>query len=173
MIWHRKAKKWTAAESDRATRMTVEIGCIFCWLDEATRGPCEHRHHIKSGNKRMGHWYTLPVCAQHHRDCHNGRFGHAVQIDRWLKVQHILGLDDTLPRSKIVPRSVTTGARLKSGASHVEVVKTEMDHASNQSIAQTLSARVPKTDDGAGAGSATGTSLDRSDRRSSPGGSPC
>jgi hypothetical protein len=106
VIWHRKAKRWTAAESDRANRMTVEIGCIFCWLDEGQRGTCDHRHHIISGNKRMGHWYTLPCCARHHRDCHNGTFSHAVQIDRWLKVQHILNLDDALPSSKILPRRI-------------------------------------------------------------------
>lgn len=104
MIWHRNAKPWTKAETARADRMAQDIGCIFCWLDEGHRGPCEHRHHIKCGNKRMGHWYTLPCCEKHHNDCHNGTYNHATQIDRWLKVQHALGLDDALPPSKIMPR---------------------------------------------------------------------
>lgn len=101
MIWSRNAKPWKKAETERADRMAEEIGCIFCWLDEGHRGPCDHRHHIKEGNVRMGHWYTLPCCERHHNDCHNGTFGHAVQIDRWLKVQHALDLSDELPLSKI------------------------------------------------------------------------
>lgn len=104
MIWHRHAKPWKKAELARAERMAVEIGCIYCWLEEGHRGPCDHRHHIKNGNKRMGHWYTLPVCERHHNDCHNGTYSHANQIDKWLKVQHALKLPDDLPKSKIVPR---------------------------------------------------------------------
>ena len=104
MIMHRNAKPWTKAETARADRMAEEIGCIFCWLDTGSRGPCDHRHHIISGNKRMGHWWTLPLCEPHHADCHNGTFSHAMQIDAWLKTQHALGLSDELPVSKIVPR---------------------------------------------------------------------
>jgi hypothetical protein len=52
----------------------------------------------------MGHWYTLPVCVKHHGMCHDSTFGYRVQIDTWLKVQHILALPDELPKSKIVPR---------------------------------------------------------------------
>ena len=110
MIWHRKAKPWTKAEVERAARLVSEIGCIFCWLDEGQRGPCDHRHHIISGNKRMGHWYTLPCCTRHHADCHNGTFSHAVQIDRWIKTQHALNLSDELPRSKIFKRELLSEA---------------------------------------------------------------
>lgn len=106
MIAHKNAVPWTKDEKARAERMAVEIGCIFCWLEQGRRGPCENRHHIISGNKRMGHWYTLPVCVRHHADCHNGTFNHAKQIDTWLKVQHALGLNDELPKSKILPRRV-------------------------------------------------------------------
>jgi hypothetical protein len=103
VIMHRWAKSWTKAERERSARMGEEIGCIFCGLNGDT-GPCDVRHHIISGNKRMGHWYTLPCCEKHHADCHNGTFNHAAQIDRWLKVQHLLGLSDELPTSKIVKR---------------------------------------------------------------------
>ncbi len=106
MIWYANAKPWKSAEKARAARMAAEIGCIFCALD-GDKGPCDNRHHIKSGNKQMGHWYTIPVCLKHHADCHNGTFNHAVQIDRWLKVQHLLGLNDELPRSKIYKRPQT------------------------------------------------------------------
>lgn len=104
MIWHKKAERWTKAEKARADRMEVVIGCIFCSLELGRRGPCQNRHHIISGNKRMGHWYTLPVCLGHHADCHNGTYDHAKQIDTWLKVQHALGLSDELPTTKIYPR---------------------------------------------------------------------
>jgi len=103
VIWSRNQKPWTKAERARATRMADVIGCIFCGL-KGDKGPCDVRHHIISGNKRMGHWYTLPCCNPHHADCHNGTFSHAVQIDRWLKVQHILELSDELPKSKIFKR---------------------------------------------------------------------
>lgn len=107
MIWHANAKPWTKAEKARADRMAAEIGCIFCWLEDGQRGPCDHRHHIISGNKRIGHWYTLPCCTRHHGDCHNGTFNHAKQIDTWLKVQHALDLSDELPKSKILPRRLS------------------------------------------------------------------
>lgn len=110
MIMHRNAKPWTKAETARADRMAEIIGCIYCWLDEGFRSNCDNRHHIKSGNKRMGHWYTLPVCARHHLECHDGTRGHSDQIHMWLKVQHILELPDELPRSKIVPRRNITEA---------------------------------------------------------------
>ncbi len=109
MIWHRKAKPWTKAETERADRMALEIGCIFCGLN-GNRGPCDHRHHIKSGNKRMGHWYTLPLCERHHAYCHDGTIRNSVQIHAWLKVQHILKLSDELPRSKIFKRELLSEA---------------------------------------------------------------
>lgn len=105
MIWHANAKPWTKAELARAERMAEEIGCIFCGLN-GDMGPCAVRHHIISGNKRMGHWYTLPLCEKHHTDCHNGTLNHAMQIDRWLKVQHLLGLSDELPPSKLPKRNI-------------------------------------------------------------------
>lgn len=103
MIWSRNAKPWTKAETARADRMAEEIGCIFCGL-MGDKGRCDVRHHIIDGNKRMGHWFTLPVCEKHHGHCHDGMFGHATQIDTWLKVQHMLDLSDELPSSKIFKR---------------------------------------------------------------------
>lgn len=103
MIWYRHAKPWTKAEKARADRMAIEIGCIYCAL-RGDRGRCDHRHHVKDGNKRMGHWFTLPVCEADHIKCHNGTYSHADQIDKWLKVQHALNLSDELPPSKIYKR---------------------------------------------------------------------
>ena len=104
MIMHRNSKPWTKAETARAARMAEEIGCIYCWLETGHRGPCDVRHHIISGNKRMGHWYTLPCCEKHHADCHNGTFNRPNQLDTWLKVQHALNLSDEFPASKVFKR---------------------------------------------------------------------
>jgi len=104
VIWSRHAKPWTKCETARADRMAVEIGCIFCWLDEGHRGPCDHRHHVKRGTTRMGHWYTLPLCEKHHAACHNGTINNARQLDAWVKTQHALDLSDELPTSKIFKR---------------------------------------------------------------------
>jgi len=103
MIAHKNAKRWNKAEHARADRMAEEIGCIFCALSNI-KARCDHRHHIKRGNKRMGHWYTLPLCEKHHADCHNGTIKNAKQLDTWVKVQHILKLSDELPTSKIYKR---------------------------------------------------------------------
>ena len=103
---------WTKAERARADRMAIVIGCVYCCLEsgdselQGRHGTSENRHHIISGNKRMGHWWTLPVCIRHHADCHNGTYKHAQQIDTWLKVQHALGLSDELPPTKVIPRRV-------------------------------------------------------------------
>lgn len=106
-MMHRNAIPWTKAEKARADRMAEEIGCIFCWLELGREGPCENRHHIIRGNKRMGHIYTLPVCIHHHAACHDGTYSHAKQIDTWIKVQHALGMDDSQPATKILPRRLT------------------------------------------------------------------
>ena len=111
MIWHRNAKPWTKAEKARAERMAIEIGCVYCWLERCERRNCDHRHHIIDGNKRMGHWFTLPVCEDDHRKCHDGTYSHANQIDTWPKVQHALGLSDELPKSKIFRRELLSEAQ--------------------------------------------------------------
>jgi hypothetical protein len=103
LIWHVNAKPWTKAEKARGDRMATEIGCIFCALSDI-KSRCDERHHVKRGNKRMGHWFTLPLCEAHHSQCHSGTIRNAEQLDAWIKVQHILGLSDELPASKIVKR---------------------------------------------------------------------
>jgi hypothetical protein len=106
VIWHKNAKPWTKAEKARLERMRVEIGCIVTWLEDGVRRPMECTHHIISGNKRMGHMFTLPLTEANHARMHDGTFSHAEQIEMWLKVQHALGLSDELPVSKVVPRRV-------------------------------------------------------------------
>src|ERR1700743_2483675 len=105
--------KPTQPEAERMARLK-EIGCICCQLQFGHQ-PCHNFevHHIVSGNRRLGHWYTLPLCRRHHQ----GRLltgpwtsiaqgskafakVHGPELDLWLKVQHILGLSDELPPSK-------------------------------------------------------------------------
>jgi hypothetical protein len=111
VIWHANAKPWTKRETARADRMAEVIGCIFCALSDI-KARCDHRHHIKRGNKRLGHWYTLPLCEAHHSQCHSGTIHNAEQLDAWVKVQHILKLSDELPKSKIVPRRLLSEAEV-------------------------------------------------------------
>lgn len=41
------------------------LGCVACRKDG--RYSEAEIHHIVSGNKRMGHLFTLPLCPNHHR----------------------------------------------------------------------------------------------------------
>lgn len=115
MIWHKGFVKATKAERERFERLK-NLGCIVCGLTRgATRGPVEI-HHIVRGNKRLGHWYTLPLCYAHHRGSGTGLLTsiasgrkafeaiHGSELDLWVKCQHILGLDDELPKTKVLPR---------------------------------------------------------------------
>lgn len=40
--------------------------CIVCWLQFGVRTEAEI-HHMKAGDRRMGHLYTLGLCKPHHR----------------------------------------------------------------------------------------------------------
>jgi len=77
-------------------------------------------HHIIRGNRRLGHWYTIPLCGAHHRGNRATRdtLGPAVHdgmkafreaygyddLELWQRLQVLLGLDDSLPSSKIYKR---------------------------------------------------------------------
>lgn len=115
MIEHKNAKRPTKAEQERMDRIK-EMGCIVCWLTWYIKSVTCEIHHIVRGNKRLGHWFSIPICTPHHRipgeglwtSIANGRKAfervHGSEMDLWLKVQHILGLDDALPTSKVLPR---------------------------------------------------------------------
>lgn len=106
----------TAEEKTRIKRLFTEVGCICCLLRFGTYNGLIEVHHIVRGNKRIGHWYTLPLCRAHHQtkgegvwtSIANGRKAfaaiHGSEFDLWLKVQHMLKLDDELPSTKILPR---------------------------------------------------------------------
>lgn len=111
--------KPTCAESDRMERMKSEIGCICCRLLRLESKTPLEIHHLLIGGKRAGHWFTICLCWMHHQGrsisglwtsiAQGSRAFtkmHGTQWDLWLKTQHMLGLQDELPPSKILPRRV-------------------------------------------------------------------
>lgn len=113
------------AEKARIERM-LQLGCCACAKIGIPNYHTLEVHHMLSGGERMGHWFTLPLCKGHHqRGCFtavqkltlkpkqlvsigDGRplFNKVYGTERklWTGVQFVLGLDDTWPTSKIVPR---------------------------------------------------------------------
>jgi hypothetical protein len=56
----------TIAEARRFRKLR-EFGCVACYLDGNTRDSVEPEiHHFLSGNKRIGHSATVPLCTWHH-----------------------------------------------------------------------------------------------------------
>lgn len=52
-------------EELRVQRM-MRLGCIACaWLDIPF--VAQECHHILDGGRRMGDWWTLPLCRGHHQ----------------------------------------------------------------------------------------------------------
>ena len=121
----------TEAEKARIKRLFLEVGCICCRLRFANYNSLIEIHHIVRGNKRLGHWYTLPLCHAHHQtkshgvwtSIANGRKAfaavHGDELDVWLKVQHMLKLDDELPRTKVLPRRGYATSEMASDAVEV------------------------------------------------------
>lgn len=61
-------------------------------------------HHIKRGNKRLGHFFVLPYCKiKHHTQAH--LYTHSERAN-WQKLNDDLGVVREWPVSKVVPRSV-------------------------------------------------------------------
>lgn len=99
----------TKAEAARIERMK-RLGCLCC-------GGQPEVHHITVGGRRLGHWWTLPICP----GCHRGvwdtgepsidggrkpfekRFGTEKELFR--QVQARLKLPFSWPESKIFRRS--------------------------------------------------------------------
>lgn len=108
----------TVAEQARFLTLK-ELGCVVCALVGDVRPRKIEAHHIVRGNKRLGHLYTLPLCLGHHRGLwtdqvvrvgiadgrHAFKEAHGYdELELWQKLQVTLGLDDTLPKSKLVAR---------------------------------------------------------------------
>jgi hypothetical protein len=119
-----KYPKPNKAEAERIERM-LRLGCCYCaelclWMTAEV-------HHIVEGNKRLGHWYTLPCCPGHHRNIWqtdqaqmmkdygyplvsiaHGRKEffkhHTSEKAQWTIIQNKLRLSTDWPESKVIPR---------------------------------------------------------------------
>jgi hypothetical protein len=91
------------AEKARIEAM-MKLGCIVCDYFGA-KSRAQECHHIVEGNKRLGHWYTLPL----DRICHSEinaitKGGEPSERQLWERVQLKLMLPIYWPKSKILPR---------------------------------------------------------------------
>jgi hypothetical protein len=128
VIWHAKAARTTSAEFERMDRIRM-LGCMCCALKGSPSPGKVEIHHIIRGNKRMGHWYTIPLCGAHHRGSRATKdtIGPAVHggmkafreaygyddLELWQRLQVMLGLDDSLPTSKIFKRDIPEAERVQ------------------------------------------------------------
>ena len=113
----------TKYEAERIEAMK-RLGCVACAVLGIPYIDTEI-HHILNGGKRMGHWFTIPLCAGHHqgrftalqrdllepkqqvglsdgRKLFNAIYGSEKQL--WERVQDRLRLPKMWPVSKILPR---------------------------------------------------------------------
>lgn len=56
----------TPEELSRWVRMK-QMGCVCCWMVGRIPMEMPEIHHLKSGNVRIGHRFTIALCAWHHR----------------------------------------------------------------------------------------------------------
>lgn len=115
----------TKYEAERIEAM-LRLGCVMCAVLEIPGPACEC-HHIVDGNRRLGHWFTLPLCTGHHRGAwtpeqrqllsplqlvgiYSGSKAfepvYGTQREMWFKIQRRLKLPAIWPVSKVLPRSV-------------------------------------------------------------------
>lgn len=62
-------RKPTKYEAERIEAM-MRLGCVCCAMLGLPH-IAEECHHILSGGRRMGHWFTLPLCRGHHQGYFN------------------------------------------------------------------------------------------------------
>lgn len=122
----------TRYEQERIEAM-LSLGCVACAQIGIPYVEVQC-HHILDGTVRMGHWFTLPVCAGHHKGefdalqrrllvevaeergikdnplvaIHTGRKTFAkvygTEKQLWTRVQERLRLPAVWPSSKVLPR---------------------------------------------------------------------
>lgn len=72
------SKTPTKAEAEWMA-MARDFGCIACFLDGNQRDAAVH--HIVSGNRRMGHLFTIGLCDPGHHQ-HGDQFG-MISVHPW------------------------------------------------------------------------------------------
>lgn len=102
-----KTKSWTKREAARRDDMlrTIRFCIRHLLMPGQEQRPYTQVHHLIDGNRRMGHWWTILLCDDCH-DCAHAKGGYPVSEQRrhWAYIQHMLGLDDAFPASKIFKR---------------------------------------------------------------------
>lgn len=111
-------------EQDRIDKM-MQLGCAACAFLGVPNLANTECHHMLDGNVRLGHWFSIPLCAGHHRGAwtegqltwiephqrvaiSDGRKAftriYPTEWQLWERVQFVLHLDDAKPQSKILGR---------------------------------------------------------------------
>lgn len=63
---HTSLRAPTKYEAERIEAM-MRLGCVCCARLFDLPVVAQECHHILAGGRRMGHWYTLPLCRGHHQ----------------------------------------------------------------------------------------------------------
>ena len=131
----RNQPRQTKEEAQR-NKIIKAGGCMLTWLKFGEKKYAEI-HHITIPGKRLGHAYTIPLSPWYHRGvCDPGKtkeemrtqYGasltdgthafvashHYTELELWQKLQVALGLDDSLPTTKRVPRRLRGNPELPS-----------------------------------------------------------
>lgn len=62
----RQGKVAANTAEDAWMEMAQDFGCIVCHLQQYGYANAEI-HHLKQGDRRRGHLYSIPLCPPHHR----------------------------------------------------------------------------------------------------------
>lgn len=121
MIYWKKAPVITKLELEYM-ELVRALPCLCCSIRGITRRSTAH--HIKCGNKRMGHRFVLALCKGHHKGEFEAgeEYGYRLSVhgnhrlftqtygtehSLWERQQKLLGLPTTgWPESKILPRRI-------------------------------------------------------------------
>ncbi len=97
MVQYRGMTPATPEELEHLARVKL-LPCCLCLLGE--QRSVTECHHIKRGNKRLGHFFVLPYCKiKHHMHAH--LYTHEERAN-WQKLNDELGIVRDWPQSKIV-----------------------------------------------------------------------
>lgn len=128
--------KPTKEEAQRI-KLIMSMSCAVCALHGDVSKRALECHHIVRGGRRLGHWYTLQLCKGHHqgqwdrknpqpaqvaisdgRQAFRRAHGGLDDLGIWQRLQVILGMDDSLPPSKILPRRLPDTHKTEAEVSH-------------------------------------------------------
>lgn len=98
MVAFKGMKPATPAEREFMARVR-ELPCCLCHAGtQQTRTEC---HHVVRGNKRLGHYFCLPICESHH---HVIKQFKSLERGLWQQTVDQLGVVVSWPQSKICAR---------------------------------------------------------------------